>query len=144
YLLAPFRNERHLVRSEAKRDADHLVGARHLEVEHGRDRRRQPLDVAILNVSAILSQVRCDTIRTALLAHQRALHRVGARAAPRLADGRDVVDVDVQALPLHVADLAVGAARARQMLLRWKPVVYVAATPRSRTRGRREETNRRS
>src|SRR6185437_9537486 len=93
---------------------------------------------------AIFAQVSGDAVGAGLLADERALDRVGARAAPRLANRRDMIDVDVQPLPLHAADLAVGAACPRPMLLRWKPVVYVAATPRSRIRGRREETNRRS
>jgi len=48
-----------------------------------------------------------DSIRPGALADHGTLGRVGLVTPTRLANRGDVVDVDVEALPLHVTDLAV-------------------------------------
>ena len=106
-LLAALRNEGDLVGPNLLGDRDHFVGARHLEIEDGRHRCGEAAYVVVLNVPTILSKVRRDAIRSSALAEHGALDRVGFIAPPRLANGRDVVDVDVEALPLHVTDLEV-------------------------------------
>jgi hypothetical protein len=97
-LLASFRNERHLVRPESGGDRDHLARAGHLEVQHRPNCCRQALHVVILDVTAILAQVRGDAIGPGGLAFDRSEYRVGFDGATRLAQRRDVVDVNVKAL----------------------------------------------
>src|ERR1043166_966084 len=62
-LLSLFRHEGRLARLQPERDADHLVGAGHLEVENTLDLTRQPLDVGVLDVPAIFAEVGRDPIR---------------------------------------------------------------------------------
>ena len=54
------------------------------------------LDVAILDVAAILAQVHGDAVGAAPLRRQRRLDDVRIRRAARLADRGDVVDVDAE------------------------------------------------
>jgi hypothetical protein len=102
-LLATLWNKRDLVGSETFGDAQHLVGAGHLEVQHGHDGCGETFDVVVLNVTPVLAQVSRDAVGAGALAQQRALHGIGKRGAARLSKGRDVVDVDVQPLPFHSA-----------------------------------------
>ena len=103
-LLAPLGDERHLVRANSLGDGEHFVGAGHLEIEDGRHRCGESLDVVVLNVAAIFAQVRGDAVGAGALADNGSLNRVRLRAAARLSHRRDVIDVDVEALADHAGD----------------------------------------
>ncbi len=49
------------------------------------------------DVAAILAQMRRDAVRPGLRGDTRGAHRIGVAAAARIADRRDVVDVDAEA-----------------------------------------------
>jgi len=83
---------------QALGDADHLGSARHFEIQYGGDAPRQSLDVVVLNVAPVLSEVSGDPIRAGLLAEQSCGDRIGLGGATRLPDRRHVIDIDVQAL----------------------------------------------
>ena len=83
---------------------EHLVGARHLEIEDGRHRCGESRDVVVLNVPAVLAQVRGDAVGAGVLADRRTRNGVGMLAAARLSQRRDVIDVDVEALAVHAGD----------------------------------------
>ena len=95
-LLALLRHQRHHVRLDLARDAHHLVGGGHLEVEHAAHRLAQQAHVAILDVAAIFAQVHGDAVGAGELDERRRPHRIGIGGAARLAQRRDVIDVDVQ------------------------------------------------
>lgn len=97
-LLAPLGNERHLEGLKRHRDAEHLLGERHLEIEDRADRAREAVYVVILNVSSILAQVRGDSVRTRALAVLCRGDRIRLVGASRLTQRRDMIDVDVQSL----------------------------------------------
>ena len=57
---------------------------------------REPLDVVILDVPAVLAQMHRDAVRAGRLAEARGLERIGLVGAARLPNGGDVIDVDVE------------------------------------------------
>ena len=98
HFLATLRDDCHLVRVNGQRDGDHLVGAGQLQVEVRANRGTQAPDVGILNVPAILPQVRRDPIYAHALADQGGLDGVGLATAACLPQRRDMVDVHIKAL----------------------------------------------
>ena len=80
-----------------KRDVEHGLGRRHLEIERLRDRRLEPPHVVVVDVAAVLAQMRGDPVGPRLDGEERRAHGIGRCAAARVADGGDVVDVDAQA-----------------------------------------------
>jgi len=86
------------MRTKRPGDAKHLVGARHHEVEHSSDGFGELPDVLILDMPAIFTKVRGDSVGAGLFAQSRGRDRVGLVASTRLSDGRDVIHVDVQSL----------------------------------------------
>ena len=64
HFLPPLRHERRLVRPKPAGERDDLVARRQLQVEH-RDRRREPLDVLILDMPAVFAQVHGDAVGAA-------------------------------------------------------------------------------
>ena len=100
-LLAFLWNERHLVRYQLCRDAEHLIGARHLEIQDCSNRAGEPLNVRVLDVSAIFPEMSGDAVRARVFTDPGGGDRIGFFAAPRLSDGRHMIDVDVQSLPPH-------------------------------------------
>ena len=85
------------MRAGVERDRQHLVGRRHLQIERDRQFGGEPRDVAVGDMAPVLSQVRGDAVGTRLRSEQRRAHRIGIAGAARVADGRDVIDVDAQA-----------------------------------------------
>src|SRR5438477_133775 len=51
---------------------------------------------AVLDVTAVLAQVRGDSVRAGAFAQHGGFDRIGIARAARLAECRDVIDVDVQ------------------------------------------------
>ena len=71
-----------------ERDRHHLVGRRHLEVERLGDLGLEPRHVVVADVAAVLAQMRGDAVGAGLDRELRGAHRIGMRAAARIADGR--------------------------------------------------------
>ena len=84
-----------------KRDVEHLLGRRHLEVERLGDRRLEAAHVVVADMAAILAQVRGDAVGPRLDGEQRRADRIGSAAAARVAHRRDVIDVDAKAKRGH-------------------------------------------
>src|SRR2546423_6774570 len=101
-LLAFLGHERRLMRFELHGEAQHLLGARHLEVQHRAHFACETPDVVVLDVAAIFAKMRGDSIRSGVLADARGRYRIRFVAAARLPERRDVIDVDVKALAAHV------------------------------------------
>ena len=73
------------------------VGRRHLEIQRLGDLGLQPRHVLVADMAAVLAQMRGDAVGAGLDRDQRGAHRIGMSAAARVAQGRDVVDVDAKA-----------------------------------------------
>ena len=97
HLLAPLRHDAGRVRPRLERDVDHLARRRHFEIQRLGELRLQPRDVVVADVAAVLAQMRRDAVGAGLDGQQRRLHGIGMPAAARVADGRDVIDVDAEA-----------------------------------------------
>ena len=93
-LFRPLGHQGHLVRARAAGDGDHLVARRHLEVQLAAHRSAQALEVAVLDVPPVAAQVNGDAGGTGGLGDRGRLDRIRIVAAPRLAQGGDMVDVD--------------------------------------------------
>jgi len=96
--FSPFRDQRDLVRAGRDGDPDHFISAGEFQVEIGLDGRAESRDIGILDVSAILPEVRGDAIHANRLADECRFYRVWLIAAPGLPERGDVVDVYVKAL----------------------------------------------
>ena len=94
---ARFGHQAAVLRPHRARDAEHLLGDRHLEI-HARLQQRRAVqrDVAVLDVAAILAQMQRDAVGAGLSASERRVHRIGIARAPRLAQRRHVIDVDAE------------------------------------------------
>ncbi len=90
------------MRAQPFGERDHLGGAGHLEVEHGRDRGSDRVDVRVLNVAAILAQMRGDPVGAGALADGHGVGGNGLAPAACLPHRGDVIDVDVEPLMRHV------------------------------------------
>ena len=95
-LLPALGHEHRHLGTEPARDVDHRGRGRHLEVELDVRELAQAPHVLVLDVAAVLAQVHRDAVRAAQVRLDRRPHRVRLVGAPRLADRRDVVDVDAQ------------------------------------------------
>ena len=79
-----------------KRNPQHVFGRRHLEIQRLRDLGLQPRHVVVADVAAVLAQMRGDAVGAGLDRGQRGAHRIRPLAAPRVAQGRDVIDIDAE------------------------------------------------
>jgi hypothetical protein len=82
---------------------EHLVGARHLEIQDGADGASELPDVFVLNVAAILTQVRRDAIGARVLADTGCGNGIRLGTATRLSHGGHMINVDVQPLSPHAS-----------------------------------------
>lgn len=96
--LASFWNKSHLVRTYALSDCHHLRHACELQIEKSTHVAAQTLDVVVLDVPAVLAQVRGDAISSGFQARSRGGDRIRLAPAASLTQRRDVIDVDVEAL----------------------------------------------
>ncbi len=96
-LFAAFGHERGEVRLRVDTDLDDLFGHAQLKVQFAPNGLFQALNVTIGDVAAVFAQVENDAMRPGGLAGQRGVDRIGERFAARVAQRRDVVDVDEQA-----------------------------------------------
>jgi hypothetical protein len=96
-LLPPLRHDAGGVRARLQRDVHHLARRRHLEVER--------LGSCAFSRAMSSSRMwrrssrRCAVMPSAPASTRelRRRHRIGCLAAARVADGRDVIDVDAEA-----------------------------------------------
>ena len=104
--LALFGDDARRVRAVLQRDREHFVGRRHLQIERHGQAGREPRDIVVGDVPAILTQMRGDAVRPRLDRQQRRPHRVGIPRPARIAHRRDVIDVDAETqMPGHAARL---------------------------------------
>ena len=84
-------------------------GRGHLEIERLVDRGLETAHVVVVDVPAVLPQMRGDAVGAGFDREQRRAHGIGDRAAARVADGRDMIDVDAEPERCHrVAPLSFG------------------------------------
>ena len=95
--LAPLRHQAHRVRFGRERNPQHVVGRGHLEIQRLGDLRLQPRHVVVADVAAVLAQMRGDAVGAGLDRGERRAHGIGTRSAARIAQGRDVIDIDAKA-----------------------------------------------
>ena len=95
--LAPLGHQAHRVRLGGKRDAQHVVRRRHLEIQRFRYLRLQPRHIRVADVAAVFPQMRGDAVGAGLDGGQRGAYRIGTRPAARVAQRGDVVDIDTEA-----------------------------------------------
>src|SRR5690606_37236762 len=74
----------------------HLRLGRDLQIDAGPGRLDQELHVPVLDVTPILAKVDRDAIRAAQLDEHGGANRIRLIRPPRLTDGRNVIDVDVE------------------------------------------------
>ncbi len=96
-----FRNDATGVRTDAQGDVEHRLGRGHFKIERLFDRRLEPPHVVVVDVAAILAQMRGDAVGAGLDRKKRRAHGIGDGAATRVADGRDMVDVDAKPQRCH-------------------------------------------
>ncbi len=94
--LAVLRHERHLVGPDLLGDLDDRLGHRHLQIQLGGDALIERPHVAVVDVPAVLAQVHGDSVGPGQLALRRRPDRVRLIRSPRLADGRHVIDIDIE------------------------------------------------
>ena len=96
-LLALFRHEAGRMGMEARGEADHLGGRRHLEIERHEELPLEALHVPIPDMAPVFAQMGRDAVGPGQNGHMRGPDRVGMDAAAGVPDGRDVVDIDAEA-----------------------------------------------
>src|ERR1044072_5627651 len=96
YLVRLFGDERDCVGTRVGGYLNHLVGRGQLDVEVSSQHAAKVVDVLVLYLAAVAAQGNRDAVRARLLAHQGGRHHTRLRRAPRLSDGRHVVDVYVE------------------------------------------------
>jgi hypothetical protein len=103
------------VRTNVERNIEHGLGPGHFEIEWLGDRRLEAAHVVIEDVSTVLPQMRRDAVGASFDRQQRRANGIGDRAAARVADGRDMIDVDAKPERCHgAAPLSFRPLRLRQ------------------------------
>jgi hypothetical protein len=74
----------------------HRFGDRRFQIHPGANRGPHALDVNILNMAAVFTQVQSDEICAGCLRQFRRLQRIRIRCAARLAQGRNVIDIHAE------------------------------------------------
>lgn len=77
-------------------DAQHLFCRGHLQVERQRQLRFETRDVGIRDVAAVFPQMRRDAVRPGARGLVRGPDGIWMTAAPRITNGRHVIDVDTE------------------------------------------------
>jgi hypothetical protein len=95
-LVAALGDQHRHLGTQGARDADHLVGRGHLEVELDVRELAQAPHVLVLDVTPVLAQVHGDAVGAAEVRLDGGPHRVRLARAPGLAQRCDMVDVDAE------------------------------------------------
>ena len=80
-----------------ERDVEHLAGRRHLEIERLVDVGLQPRNVVVADMAAVLAQMGGDAVGAGGDRELGRAHGSGWRAAARVPQGGDVIDIDAEA-----------------------------------------------
>ena len=96
-LLALLGDDAGGVRAVGERDRQHLLGRRHFQVERDFELRHQPIDIVVGDVAPVLAQMGGDAVGARPGRGEGGADRIGMRAAARVPDGRDMVDIDAEA-----------------------------------------------
>ena len=95
--LLPFlRYKRDHVGLHLERYLDHRLHRRHLEVEVARNRSPQQIEIPILDVATVFTQVADDPVGAAHVGQIRGLHRIGLICFPRLTHGCHMIDIHAE------------------------------------------------
>jgi hypothetical protein len=78
------------------RDPKHFLRRRHFEIERPRQFVLEARYIGIRDVAAIFAKVRGDAIGSPFNREVRGAQRVGMHAAARIAQRRNVIDVDAK------------------------------------------------
>jgi hypothetical protein len=95
YLIRLFSDKRHCVWPGLKGDLKHFFRRCHFQVQISGDDLSKKLNILILDVTPIASQVHSDSVCSCLFADNRGSNDARLRRSPRLPHGTDVIDVDV-------------------------------------------------
>ena len=95
--LALFRDDAGGVGAVGERDRQHFGGRRHFQVQGQGDLGHQAINVGIGDMPPIFAQVGGDPVGPGGGGGVGCAHRIGMRSAARVADRRDMVDVDPEA-----------------------------------------------
>ena len=101
HLLATLGDDGHLIGPEPAGEVDNVFPGRQLEIADGRHRRRDPLDVVILDVAPILPEVDRDAVRAVRLGLGCRPPGVRFVGAPSLPEGRHMIHIDVEPKRSH-------------------------------------------
>ena len=85
------------MRPGCKRNAQHVRRRRHLEIQGLGDFVLKPRHVRIADVTAVLAQMRRNTVGPRLDRQQRRAHGIWSESTPRITQGRDMIDIDAEA-----------------------------------------------
>ena len=93
-LLTPLGHDARSMRFMSQRDFQHFLGSCHLEVQRQRGSRHDSLDIGVADMPPVLTQMRGNSVAADRRHNLRRTHRIGMLTTPRIADGRDMIDVD--------------------------------------------------
>ena len=94
--MATFGDEGDLIRHAFNGEIDDVFGDAQFQIELALYALAEEADIAIVDMAAVFAEVDGDAIRAAEFGFDGGPDGVGFVAAPRLAEGRDVVDVDAE------------------------------------------------
>ena len=98
---ALFRHQANRVRHRLERNAEHLVGRRHLKIERLVDFGFQPSNIIVANMTAILTQMCRYPVAASSDCKFSCPHRIRVTASARVPDGGDVIDIHAKTEPIH-------------------------------------------
>jgi hypothetical protein len=111
---AAFGHDAGSVRAVPESNCQHLVGRSHLQIERQVRCGAETVDVVVGHVPPIFAEMGRYAIGAGRGRHLGRAQGIGMRAAARIANGRNVIDVDAQPrFPRHV-ELASGFSRIRE------------------------------
>ena len=98
-LGAPLRHQARGMRFDRECDVEHLLGRRHFEIERLRNGGLDPRHIFVADVTAVFAQMRGDAIGAGVDGEFGGAQRIRHVAAARIAQSRDMIDVDAKAQP---------------------------------------------
>ena len=99
---------------DAQGNAEHLGRCGHFEIQRLCDFKFQARHILVADVTAIFPQMGGNAVGTAFNRHQSGAHGIGGIAAPRIADCRDVINIQTKTKGRngsHVSDFQCATAR---------------------------------
>ena len=94
--LSLFGDERNQIRFDRQRNLRHGLIRRHFQVEFCTDHFPEQVKITVLDVTAVLSQMDDDAVRSGQLHQHRRRERIGIGSAARLAQGGDMIDIHTE------------------------------------------------